>query len=123
MARPSIDHLFDCQIRIWRANINSDSVGVEEREYEVLEVVDAFINRPVQPLANLGGGLAPTGGVRWYGRPDISVYTRDVCEVLTGPERDLLLEVNAPPVRPKNHHTQVDCIEWHGILPEIDEGS
>ena len=120
MPRPTIDHLLDCEVRIWRPTVDDDSIGVQEREYASAGTVAAFINRPVLPLANQGGGLAPTGGIRWYGRPDIVVLKRDVIEVMTGPEAGKTFEVNAPPVRPKNHHTQVDCIEWNGNLPEDD---
>lgn len=115
--RPTIDHLLDCQIQIWRSVTTDDAVGVQEREYTPIATVDAFINRPRGAQAEVGGGLGPVGGTRWYGRPDIDVEPRDVCEVISGPEIGKLFEVNEPPVRPKNHHTQVDCIEWNGILP------
>jgi hypothetical protein len=118
-SRPLIDRLLDCQIRIWRPTTTNDTIGVEEREYAPSSVVDAFLNRPVEPETPSEGGLAPTGGVRWYGRPDIDVLPRDLCEVLSGPEEGKIFEVNAPPVRPKSHHTQVDCIEWNGVLPPI----
>ena len=115
--RPSIAGMLDSRIRIWRPTSVDDAIGVEQRNYVPLATVGAFINRPVEPVAQVGGGLAPTGGVRWYGLPTIDVEPRDVCEVLTGPEAGKTFEVNAPPVRPKDHHTQVDCIEWNGDLP------
>lgn len=119
MPRPTIDHLLDTQIQIWRPVITDDAIGVEERSYSPVGFVDAFINRPAQSDAAVGGGMAPSGGVRWYGRPDIDVNTRDVCEVIDGPYAGQTFEVNAPPVRPMNHHTQVDCIEWHGTLNDF----
>lgn len=115
--RPSIAGMLDCQIQIWRPVTADDAIGVEERTYTPLATVDAFINRPRTPVANLGAGLAPIGSTRWYGLPTIDVQPRDVCEVVSGPEVGKLFEVNEPPVRPKNHHTQVDCIEWNGVLP------
>jgi hypothetical protein len=114
--RPTIDHLLDCQIQIWRPTKAKDSIGVEERTYTPASIVDAFLNRPAQGEADLGAGLAPVGSVRWYGKPTIDVLVRDVCEVISGPETGKTFEVNSPPVRPKNHHTQVDCIEWSGKL-------
>jgi hypothetical protein len=119
MARPTIDHLLDSQIQIWRPATVSDDIGVEERGYVPVGVVDAFINRPQQSESNVGGGIAPVGGVRWYGRPDIDVRQRDVCEVVVGPEAGKTFEVNAPPVHPMGHHTQVDCIEWNGTLQDV----
>lgn len=119
MPRPTIDHLLDIQIEIWRPIKNKDAIGVEERGYAPIAVVAAAINRAAMAEANLGGGLAPIGALRWYGRPDIDPQKRDVCLILTGPEAGKTFEVNAPPVRPKNHHTQVDCIEWNGKLPEV----
>lgn len=119
MPRPTIDHLLDVQIRIWRPVKTKDDIAVEEREYvPFADTVDAFINRPAMAEANLGGGLAPVGSMRWYGKPTIDVQVRDICEVVSGPETGKTFEVNAPPVRPKNHHTQVDCIEWNGVLEE-----
>lgn len=119
MARPTIDHLLDSQIQIWRPMRTSDSIGVEEMELTPMFVVDAFINRPAQSETPVGGGLAPVGNVRWYGKPTIDVQPRDICEVIAGPETGRLFEVNSHPARPKNHHTQVDCIEWNGTLPEV----
>lgn len=117
--RPSIARMLDCQIKIWRPTTTDDSIGVEEREYTPLATVDAFINRPRGAQSEVGGGLGAVGGTRWYGLPTIDVQVRDVCEVVSGPETGKLFEVNEPPVRPKNHHTQVDCIEWNGFLPEV----
>lgn len=117
--RPTIDGLLDSQIQIWRPTRTNDSIGVEEMVLVRTTVVDAFINRPVQSEADLGGGLAPVGSVRWYGKPTIDVLARDICEVIAGPEVGRLFEVNMQPSRPKNHHTQVDCIEWNGTLPDV----
>lgn len=119
MARPTIDGLLDSQIQIWRPTRTADDVGVEEMTLVQTSVVAAFINRPAQAEASVGGGLAPIGSVRWYGKPTIDVRARDVCEVVAGPETGRLFEVNMQPSRPKNHHTQVDCIEWNGALPEV----
>lgn len=117
MPRPAITGMLDCQMQIWRPNVTDDSIGVEERQYTPVGIVDAFINRPREPIVPVGGGSAPTGAVRWYGRATIDVQPRDICEVISGPESGKTFEVNEPPVRPKNHHTQVDCIEWNGVLP------
>lgn len=118
--RPSIAGMFDSKIRIWRPTESKDSVGVAERAYEPLLVVDCFINRGVTPEVDIGPGIAPSGAVRWYGLASIDVQPRDVCEVIEGPDSGRRWEVNQPPVRPKNHHTQVDCIEWNGELPAIE---
>jgi hypothetical protein len=116
--RPSIAGMFDSKIRIWRPAEGKDDLGVEERDYAPVAVVDCFVNRPRQPEADIGAGLAPVGSTRWYGLPSIDVRPRDVCEVVEGPEAGKRFEVNEPPVRPKNHHTQVDCIEFNGTLPQ-----
>lgn len=119
MPRPTIDHLLDTTIQIWRPTVLSDSIGVEERQYVALpDTIDAVLNRAAMQEANIGAGLAPVGNLRWYGRPDIDVRKRDVVLIIDGPEAGKTFEVNAPPVRPKGHHTQVDCIEWNGILPD-----
>jgi len=119
MPRPTIDHLLDTTIQIWRPSITDDSVGIEERDYAPVFTVDAVFNRATQQEANIGAGLAPVGSMRWYGRPDIDVRPRDICEIVDGPEAGKTFEINAPPVRPKGHHTQVDCIEWNGVLPSV----
>lgn len=115
--RPSVAGMLDCRIRIWRPTVSKDDIGVEDRTYTPVGEVDAYINRPRQPLVNMGAGMAPTGGTRWYGLPSIDVQKRDVCEVVTGPETGKTFEVNEPPVRPKNHHVEVECHEWSGELP------
>lgn len=119
MPRPTIDHLLDTQIQIWRPIKAKDTIGVEERTYAPFAVYAAVLNRAAMAEANVGGGLAPLGSLRWYGRPDINVQPRDICEIIDGPEAGKTFEINSPPVRPKNHHTQVDCIEWNGKLPDI----
>lgn len=119
--RPSIAGMFDQKIRIWRPAETKDDVGVEERDYQPLAIVDCFINRARAPEGETGAGLAPVGAVRWYGLASIDVQPRDVCEVVEGPDTGRTWEVNEPPVRPKNHHTQVDCIEWNGQLPDLPQ--
>ena len=120
MARPTIDHLLDSIIQIWRPVIADDSIGIEERSYVPVAAVAARCNRPSQVMSDTGPGMAPVGTLRWYGRPDIDVQAKDVCEIVSSPELPpgRTFEVNAPPVTPKNHHTQVDCIEWNGELPD-----
>lgn len=120
MPRPPIDGWFDSTIRIWRPETTKDAVGVEERTYVVVDTYGAAVNRSTTSEAQQGGGMASAGSIRWYGKPTINVLPRDVCEVLTGPDNGRTWEVNSEPVRPRNHHTQVDCVEWHGILPTSD---
>lgn len=118
--RPSISGWFDSTIRIWRPVEVKDTVGVEEREYALHTTVRAAINRSRAPQADSGPGLAATGSVRWYGLASIDVLPRDVCEVIEGPDAGRTWEVDEPPVRPRGHHTQVDCVEWKGTLPTVE---
>jgi hypothetical protein len=111
--------MFDSTIRIWRADVSKDRIGVEEREYTPVAVVGAAVNRSRAPQVDIGAGEASVGAVRWYGLSTIDVRPRDVCEVIDGPDAGRRWEVNEPPVRPRGHHTQVDCIEWNGILPPL----
>lgn len=115
--RPDIKHLFDHTIRVWRPIVNKDDVGVEERDYEVVAVYGAKLNRSTTSDVPQAGGLAEVGTLRWYGEPTIDVAPRYICDVLTGPDSGHQWEVKSLPVRPRGHHTQVDCIEWHGTLP------
>lgn len=119
--RPSIAGMFDSKIRIWRPTPETDAVGVEEREYAPVAVVDCFLNRSRTPQVDVGPGEASVGALRWYGLPTIDVRPRDVCEVIDGPDKGRNWEVNEEPVRPKAHHTQVDCIEWNGKLPDLNQ--
>jgi hypothetical protein len=114
--RPSVSRWFDSQIRIWRPTTVKDSVGVEERTYVSIATVGCRINRSVTADVPDSGGQAPDGTVRWYGLPTIDVKVRDVCEVISGPDAGHTWEVNQIPVRPAGHHTQVDCVDWHGRL-------
>lgn len=123
MARPPIAGWFDSTIRVWRPIVTQDALSVEERDYVVIDTYGAAINRSSMNVAQQGGGMAPVGTVRWYGEITITVEPRDVCEVLTGPDAGRLWEVNEPVTRPRNHHAQVDCIEWNGSLPTLDPGS
>ena len=119
--RPAISGMFDSEIRIWRPAFVRDSVGMEDTTYTPVGEVGAAINRSRAPETDVGAGHAPTGSIRWYGLPTIDVQPRDVCEVIAGPDAGRLWEVNEPPTRPRGHHTQVDCIEWNGKLPTLDE--
>jgi hypothetical protein len=118
--RPPISGWFDSTIRVWRPTTVKDELQAESRTYVEVDTYGAAINRSKMSEAFQGGGMTPVGSLRWYGEPTIDVQPRDVCEILTGPDSGLSWEVNAPPVRPRGHHTQVDCIEWHGVLPTAD---
>jgi hypothetical protein len=115
--RPPISGWFDSTIRIWRPVPTTDNLGVEERDYVVIDTYGACINRSNMNEAQQGGGMTPVGTIRWYGEPTINVLPRDVCEVLTGPDGGRTWEVNEPVTHPRGHHSQVDCIEFHGTLP------
>jgi hypothetical protein len=121
--RPAIDGWFDATLTIYRATVVQDALATEQRVYSVFAAgVGTRVNRSRTPIAPAPAGLAPTGIIRMYLRPDVDVRHRDIILVMTGPDSDLLAprmwEVNELPVRPGGHHTQIDCIEWHGTLTE-----
>lgn len=119
--RPAISRWFDSSIRIWRPTSFNDALAVEEREYTAIETVGAVINRSVTSTNEQSGGMADVGRIRWYGVPTLEIRRRDVCEVIAGPDAGHTWEVDADPVHPRGHHTQVDCVEWHGVLPTEDQ--
>lgn len=121
MARPRIDGMLDSSIRVWRPTESKGRVGQVDRSYTVFITTQAFINRSVAPVAPVGGGLAPTGRRRLYIRPNLNVQKRDVIEIIGGPEIATTWEVDEVPSQLKGHHAQLDCIAWHGILPEVTE--
>lgn len=126
MTRPTIDHLFDHSIRIWRPTVSKDGVGAESRSYTLQVQTPCTLNRSVAPVAPVtAGGLAPVGRRRFYVRTTVSVRVRDIIELVSGPDAhadgQLTWEVDEPPVVPKGHHKQLDCVEWHGVLPEVEE--
>lgn len=124
MPRPTIDHLLDSEIRLWRrVSDTGNALATEESLYVPIAVVKAKLNRSKTAERDIGGGLKPVGTLRWYGRPDIDVRARDVCEVIAGPDAGLTWEVDGEPNRPKAHHTQVDCVEWHGVLESLEPQS
>lgn len=117
--RPTIDRLFDHQVRVWRPSVTRDEHGAEERSYTpALEPVGCALKRAASPLSDVGPGLAPSGRRRFYLRPDADVQPRDVLELTAGPDAagHTTWEVDEPPVRPSGHHTQVDTIAWTGEL-------
>lgn len=118
MAAPAIERLFDSTVRIWRATPERSALGVEERTYFVVIVsAGAKVNRSTAPEADGGPGLQPTGGRRIYMKPDVDVQSRDLVELVTGADAPQFWEVNEPPTRPQDHHTQLDCIAWNGETP------
>ena len=123
MPRPSIAGWFDSEIRVWRASVDTDTLGVESRTYTVIGTYGAAVNRAKMSVGQAAGGLEPIGTLRWYGLPTISVLPRDIAEVITGPDAGHTWEVDQIKVRPRLHHTQVDCVEWHGTLPDLEESS
>ena len=123
MPRPSIARWFDSKIRIWRPTSETDALAIEHRTYEPVGEVGAVINRSTTITAEVQGGMNRNGSLRWYGRPNINIRPRDVCDIIEGPDAGNAWEVDAVPVHPRGHHTQVDCVEWHGTLPQLEEES
>ncbi len=123
MPRPSIAGWFDSEIRIWRPTVTRDALQADKRDYSVSSEVECAINRSQSSNALQDGGNATVGTLRWYGLPSIDIRPRDVCEIISGPDAGTTWEVDATPVRPRGHHTQVDCFEWNGKLPALDSGS
>jgi hypothetical protein len=122
--RPSIAGWFDSTIQLWRAVIDRDSLGTEERTYVPVGVpVGAAINRSKTATRPDDGGLTQRGTLRWYGLPTLDVQPRDIAQIVSGPDAGHSWEVDAVPPHPRGHHTQVDCVEWSGTLPEQSETS
>jgi hypothetical protein len=121
MARPRIDRLFDHTVRIWRPIASSDNrLGVETRDYSVaIPTAGCALNRNVSPVQDQGPGMEPTGRRRFYMRPDLDIRERDLVQIMTGPDAVQTWEVDQPPTRPRDHHTQVDAIAWNGVLPDV----
>lgn len=118
MARPRIDRLFDHTLRIWRPTPDANNrLGAEKRTYAIaLSNVGAATNRPTAPVQDTGPGMQPIGARRFYLRPDIDIRIRDVIEITAGPDAGQTWEVDQPPTRPREHHTQIDAIAWNGVL-------
>lgn len=114
--RPSIAGWFDSRIRIWRTISGRDAVAAETRTYVPVTIYDAAINRSKTKTMPSDAGMQEIGTLRWYGLPGIDVRPRDICEVIAGPDAGHTWEVDAEPVHPRGHHTQVDCIQWNGTL-------
>lgn len=118
MARPSIDSLFDHDVRIWRPTPERSALGVDERTYRVqIPAARAKVNRSTAPSADTGPGMQPTGSRRLYMRPDADIQARDLVELVAGPDAPQFWEVDQIPSRPMGHHTQLDCIAWNGVRP------
>jgi len=118
VARPSIDSLFDHDVRVWRPTKERSTLGVEERTYQVhIAEARCKVNRPTAPSSDTGPGMAPTGARRLYMRPDVDVQARDLVELTAGPDAGSFWEVDQLPSRPMGHHTQLDCIAWNGVTP------
>lgn len=119
MPRPSVSGMFDSTIRVWRPTTTTSGPAIEKREYAIVGVFGAAINRSRTPQSPQDGGLARSGIIRWYGLPTIDVQERDLCDVLTGPDAGAMWEINERPTRPRDHHTQVDCVEFNGVRPPL----
>lgn len=114
---PRIDRLFDHTVRVWRPVRVKDNLGAQQTTYQNVATIGVAVNRSAAPMGGTsGGGLAPVGRIRMYARPDADVQPRDILEFLTGGSSVGTWEIDEPPSRPKNHHTQLDCAKWNGIL-------
>ena len=118
MPRPTIDHLFDHTLKIWRPIPSQDGLGGEQQAHVLVANIGAAINRPAIGAGDTGGsGLAPVGGTRMYLRPDANVKQRDIVQIVSGPHSPSgLWEIDGLPVIPRGHHTEISCIKWHGTL-------
>ena len=120
---PTIASLFDHTCRVWRAVATKDGLGIESRGYAVVYEGGCCVTRSTAPVSPVGGGLAPLGRRRIYLLPDAVVDYRDILELVTGPETQQrprpTWEVDEPPTRPRDHHTQCDVATWRGTLPAV----
>lgn len=127
--RPSLAHLFDHQVRVWRADVVAGTLAAERRIYAVL-IEPADVNAAVQrprarlspPLGGLGAGLAVIGERVIYMLASEDVRERDVIQIISGPElaaTPATWEVDAPPTRPRGHHLELICKAFHGALPAV----
>lgn len=117
----SLRGLFDTEVAIWRATTSKGALREEVRTYaRVLDppgIPNACVNRPNAPVADVGPGIEPVGTRRIYMLPSTNVQTRDIVEIVAGPDAGAVLEVDEPPTRPRGHHVQLDCRLWNGRLP------
>lgn len=117
-----VQRLGDHTVRVWRASVARDSYGAETKTYApVIESARCIVNRPTAPEGTVASGLANTGSRRMYVDVANVIESRDIIELVTGPDTQghRLWEVDGPPTRPRDNHLQLDCIAWHGELPEV----
>lgn len=118
----ALRNLFDTEVAIWRQVKTVGSLREEVRTWvRVLDppgVFNCCVNRPNAPVGDIGPGVEPIGTRRIYMLPSTDVQTRDVVELVRGPDAGALLEVDEPPTRPRGHHVQLDCRLWNGRLPD-----
>jgi hypothetical protein len=117
-------HLFDHIVRVWRQSTTLGELREEQRALvprELATAPNAAVRRPRSPLSNPGPGLAPVGERIVYMAADADVQSRDVLELVEGPDAPGLLEVDEPPTHPRGHHTEIRCRIFNGVLPT--EGS
>lgn len=116
-----IARLADHAVRIWRGVKTTDARGGELTTYEVVGEGQAVVNRSMAPTGDAGAGLDPIGRRRIYMESATDVLPQDVIEFMTGPEAPQTWLVDELPTRPRDHHVQLDCMRWRGILPAVPE--
>lgn len=115
----SLTDFFDTTIRVHRRTVTRGALREEVVSYvpgPMPAGPNAAVNRPTAPLGDKGPGLAPIGERRVYMAPGADVQARDILELIAGPDAPQNLEVDEPPTRPGNDHTQIRGRLWEGTL-------
>lgn len=118
----SFSSLLDHTARVWRRTVTK---GPNLREEIVTYVPTGAImrctkKRPEARLIDTGPGLIGEGIRKVYGEATEDVIERDVLEFLTGPDVPENLEIDSPPTRPRDHHVELICRLFTGVLPPAE---
>lgn len=115
----SLDVMLNATMTVWRpSSTNTGPLRSEVREYAVhLTGVPCITTGPNALSADAGPGLADLGDRNVYCEAPVDVRALDICEITSGPDAGLRLEVDGPPYRPWNDHTKCRTRFFHGILP------
>ena len=118
-AAPTIDHLLDHTMRVWRPQERLGEARETIRDYggaPVYSDVKCTVTRKRGAIAPEHGGETTFATRMLYAPAGITLQENDLCELVTGPEAPATLKVQTPS-KPSGHHLETPVTEYHGKVP------
>jgi hypothetical protein len=116
----SFSSLLDHTARIWRRTEALGTYQETTASYSLAYAsVPCTLRRKRAVLSEAGPGTVDVGERTVYFKPAVTLEEKDLVELVTGPDSPDWMEVESR-AKPRGHHIEARCVEFHGITPEME---